>query len=162
MNTKNWWENWAKKFKNKLKLSSLFSFLNKVRNSLWNFLQNISNITQISKGGKFKSRLVSHSYLTLVYSDNFKKESTLEIKVFFILKWKINRRIPLIFEIEIWPRKSELFCIWPSFHNDLKAQTFLFMAITYHRSLALLSNHSTLGKIFSVTLTSCLHLLLPL
>ena len=37
----------AKKFINSLKLSSLFSFLNKVRNFLWNFLQTISHKTHL-------------------------------------------------------------------------------------------------------------------
>ena len=40
-----------------------FHFWTKCAILSWNFLQNISNITQIRNGGKFKPRLVSHSYL---------------------------------------------------------------------------------------------------
>ena len=55
----------VKKVINSLKLSCLFSFLNKVRNSFVKFSTKPLPQKLLRNGGKFKSRNASHSNLTI-------------------------------------------------------------------------------------------------
>ena len=85
LNTKNWWENSAKSSKIKWSWEVYYHFWTKCATLSWNFLQNISNITQIRKGGKFKSRLVLYRYLLTL--------GTLPWTLHPRVEWKLARAI---------------------------------------------------------------------
>ena len=80
LSTKNWWDNSAKKFLNLLKLSSLFSFLNKVCNFLWDFLQNLYNINCLGMAGNSnQERLHTVTLLCRDVNTYFKQSTYINI-----------------------------------------------------------------------------------